>query len=298
MGALRRALGEVRLARGSRAAGGAAADVEIYLPLLAQGLAIGVLTGILYVLVALGLTLIYGILHIVNFAHGEIYMLGAMAVFYLHVVGGLPLVPTLAAIVLLSVLLGARRGARGLPLPPRPVAAARGGLRRHLARDPVRGLDRLRHPGEERPLLPAGHRAVPRRAPAPRAPPRRRRRRRAGGRAVPARVPHQGGPRHAGHRGGRGDRPHARRQRQPRGLAQRGAGLRPRRRRGRLRGARLLAEPGHGARAHPDVVSHHHRGRPRAASPAPCSPGCSWACSSRSAPSSSGRRPPTASSSS
>jgi len=80
--------------------------VEIYLPLVAQGLAIGVLTGILYVLVALGLTLIYGILHIVNFAHGEIYMLGAMAVFYLHVVGGLPLGPTLAAIVLLSILLG------------------------------------------------------------------------------------------------------------------------------------------------------------------------------------------------
>ena len=72
--------------------------MEIYLPLLVQGLAIGVLTGILYVLVALGLTLIYGILHIVNFAHGEIYMLGAMAVFYLHVLGGLPLVPTLAAI--------------------------------------------------------------------------------------------------------------------------------------------------------------------------------------------------------
>jgi branched-chain amino acid transport system permease protein len=80
--------------------------VEIYLPLLAQGLAIGVLTGILYVLVALGLTLIYGILHIVNFAHGEIYMLGAMAVFYLHVQGGLPLLPTLAAVVLLSLLLG------------------------------------------------------------------------------------------------------------------------------------------------------------------------------------------------
>jgi len=80
--------------------------VEIYLPLLAQGLAIGLLTGILYVLVALGLTLIYGILHIVNFAHGEIYMLGAMAVFYFHVVGGLPLAPTLVAIVVLSLLFG------------------------------------------------------------------------------------------------------------------------------------------------------------------------------------------------
>ena len=59
--------------------------------------------------------------------------------------------------------------------------------------------------------------------------------------------------------------------------------LRARRPRGRLRGAHLLAEPGHGARAHPDVVPHHHRGRPRAASPAPCSPGCSSACSSPSA---------------
>ncbi len=80
--------------------------MEIYLPLLAQGLAIGLLTGILYILVALGLTLIYGILHIVNFAHGEIYMLGAMAVFYFHVVGGLPLAPTILVIVVLSLLFG------------------------------------------------------------------------------------------------------------------------------------------------------------------------------------------------
>jgi branched-chain amino acid transport system permease protein len=80
--------------------------VEVYLPLLGQGLAIGVLTGILYVLVALGLTLIYGILHIVNFAHGEIYMLGAMAVFYLYAVAGLPLLPTLALIVVLAALGG------------------------------------------------------------------------------------------------------------------------------------------------------------------------------------------------
>jgi branched-chain amino acid transport system permease protein len=80
--------------------------VEVYLPLLAQGLAVGLLTGVLYVLVALGLTLIYGILHIVNFAHGEIYMLGAMAVFYLHAVAGLPLLPTLLAIVVLALVLG------------------------------------------------------------------------------------------------------------------------------------------------------------------------------------------------
>jgi branched-chain amino acid transport system permease protein len=73
---------------------------------LLQGLAIGLLTGILYVLVAIGLTLIYGILHIVNFAHGEIYMLGAMAVFYLHVIAGVPLGLTLALILALALLLG------------------------------------------------------------------------------------------------------------------------------------------------------------------------------------------------
>lgn len=80
--------------------------MDAYLHLLLQGLAIGLLTGILYVLVALGLTLIYGILHIVNFAHGEIYMLGAMAVFYFHAVGGLPLWATLLLVAVLSVLLG------------------------------------------------------------------------------------------------------------------------------------------------------------------------------------------------
>lgn len=80
--------------------------MEAYLHLLMYGLAIGLLTGILYVLVALGLTLIYGILHIVNFAHGEIYMLGAMAVFYFNVVFKLSFVPTLVLILVLSLLLG------------------------------------------------------------------------------------------------------------------------------------------------------------------------------------------------
>ena len=74
--------------------------------LLLQGLAIGVVTGVLYVLVALGLTLVYGILHIVNFAHGEVYMLGAMAVFYLHVVFRVPLAVTFVLIVALAVVMG------------------------------------------------------------------------------------------------------------------------------------------------------------------------------------------------
>jgi branched-chain amino acid transport system permease protein len=39
---------------------------------------IGVTNGALYALVALGYTLVYGILELINFAHGDVFMLGAM----------------------------------------------------------------------------------------------------------------------------------------------------------------------------------------------------------------------------
>jgi branched-chain amino acid transport system permease protein len=45
------------------------------LSILEAGLVNGLLTGGVYALVALGLTLIYGVLHIVNFAHGSLLML-------------------------------------------------------------------------------------------------------------------------------------------------------------------------------------------------------------------------------
>src|SRR5215217_6490732 len=44
--------------------------VEIFL--------IGLTTGCLYALVALGYTLVYGILELINFAHGDVFMLGGM----------------------------------------------------------------------------------------------------------------------------------------------------------------------------------------------------------------------------
>ncbi len=40
-------------------------------------LVLGVLTGSIYALIALGYTMVYGILKLINFAHGEIFMLGA-----------------------------------------------------------------------------------------------------------------------------------------------------------------------------------------------------------------------------
>ena len=44
----------------------------------------GLLSGLVYVIMALGFTLVFGIMRIVNFAHGEFYMAGAMIVVLLY----------------------------------------------------------------------------------------------------------------------------------------------------------------------------------------------------------------------
>jgi branched-chain amino acid transport system permease protein len=50
---------------------------------LFQPLVSGLLTGMTYVLTALGLTVIFSIMNVLNFAHGEIYMFGAFCVYFL-----------------------------------------------------------------------------------------------------------------------------------------------------------------------------------------------------------------------
>ena len=54
-------------------------DASILFPSLLNGLT----TGAVYALVALGLTLIYGVLHIINFAHGAVLMVALYAVYLL-----------------------------------------------------------------------------------------------------------------------------------------------------------------------------------------------------------------------
>ena len=54
-------------------------DPGFYLQLLLNGIVIGCI----YALIAMGLSLIFGVLEIVNFAHGEFYMLGAMLAYFL-----------------------------------------------------------------------------------------------------------------------------------------------------------------------------------------------------------------------
>jgi len=72
---------------------------------LFQQLANGIAWGSIYALIALGYTMVYGILRLINFAHGDIYMVGAFAAYYLarllHA-GGPDPSPLLAAVVLLG----------------------------------------------------------------------------------------------------------------------------------------------------------------------------------------------------
>jgi branched-chain amino acid transport system permease protein len=54
-----------------------------------QGIFNGLVMGWIYVLVALGLTIVFSIMGIVQFAHGEVYMLGAYCTYWIAVVLGL-----------------------------------------------------------------------------------------------------------------------------------------------------------------------------------------------------------------
>ena len=72
-------------------------DIDLVIPAVVAGLT----TGAVYALVALGLTLIYGVLHIINFAHGSLLMLAMYGVFFLHSLFGID--PYLALPILVPV---------------------------------------------------------------------------------------------------------------------------------------------------------------------------------------------------
>ena len=48
-----------------------------------QQLINGLSLGAIYALIALGYTMVYGVLRFINFAHGDIYMVGAFSGYYL-----------------------------------------------------------------------------------------------------------------------------------------------------------------------------------------------------------------------
>ncbi len=73
----------------------------MHLSILFPAIVNGVLTGALYALIALGLTLVYGVLHIINFAHGTLLTAALFAAFFMQKALGVD--PYLAVFVLTPV---------------------------------------------------------------------------------------------------------------------------------------------------------------------------------------------------
>jgi branched-chain amino acid transport system permease protein len=66
----------------------------------------GVVLSANYALIALGITLIFGILGILNFAHGQMFMIGGFMVYYVYAVFGLPYLLALATAAVVVGLIG------------------------------------------------------------------------------------------------------------------------------------------------------------------------------------------------
>jgi branched-chain amino acid transport system permease protein len=74
--------------------------------ILLQTLASGLLIGLIYALVAIGLTMIFGVMDIVNFSHGEFLMFGMYSSFWLYALYALDPMFTLPLTALLLFALG------------------------------------------------------------------------------------------------------------------------------------------------------------------------------------------------
>lgn len=77
--------------------------------LLLQELVIGITTGAIYALIALGYTMVYGIIELINFAHGDIFMIGTLISITIFGLLGItnnsqPTGLTLAAILIITCL--------------------------------------------------------------------------------------------------------------------------------------------------------------------------------------------------
>lgn len=75
--------------------------------LILQTLASGVLIGLIYALVSVGLTMIFGVMDIVNFSHGEFLMFGMYSAFWLYTLYALDPIFSMPLTALLLFLLGA-----------------------------------------------------------------------------------------------------------------------------------------------------------------------------------------------
>lgn len=77
-------------------------DPSILFELVLQGL----VRGSMYALMAVGLSLIFGILNVVNFAHGELFMIGAYVMYFVVASLGFPIIVGIAVAALALFVIG------------------------------------------------------------------------------------------------------------------------------------------------------------------------------------------------
>ncbi len=90
----------------------------------------GLTRGSIYALIALGYTLVYGIIELINFAHGEIYMLGAFTAMVVAGVLGVYGLPSVAILIIAALCAVIWVGAYGFTI-------------EKIAYKPLRGAPRL-----------------------------------------------------------------------------------------------------------------------------------------------------------
>ena len=73
---------------------------------LLQQLINGISLGSIYALIALGYTMVYGIIKLINFAHGDIYMVGAYVAFFATTVLKLSFFPALLLSMVVAAIVG------------------------------------------------------------------------------------------------------------------------------------------------------------------------------------------------
>ena len=74
--------------------------------LFLQSIANGLIQGGFFALFAVGLVLIFGVMGVVNFAHGELVMVGAFTIWLVHAQFGMGYIPSIAVAILLVTAIG------------------------------------------------------------------------------------------------------------------------------------------------------------------------------------------------
>ena len=74
---------------------------SVVLPYLLSGISVGGQ----YALIAIGYTMVYGILRLINFAHGDVFMVAGIVMVYLNA-SGMPLVLSILLTLLITVAIG------------------------------------------------------------------------------------------------------------------------------------------------------------------------------------------------